>query len=83
METKKCITCKKELPIEMFGKSRQTNEGISRRCIDCCKAKEEKKAARRNKINRFWECDLIAKPQRNFDRLGAKRMRDKRLALKD
>ena len=66
--TKRCITCREEKPIEEFGLSKNSRDGHRKQCAICAKAQEERRAVKKGQINRFWECDIIAKPLDSYDR---------------
>lgn len=75
-KTKRCITCREEKPIEEFGLSRNSRDGHRKQCTICAKAQEGRRAEKKNQIVRFWECDIIAKPLKDYD--GEERLRKER-----
>ena len=77
-KTKRCITCREEKPLEEFGLSRNSRDGHRKQCAICAKAQEDRRAAKKNQIVRFWECDIIAKPLKDYDREESERLREKR-----
>lgn len=82
-KTKRCITCREEKPLEEFGLSKGSRDGRRKQCAICAKAQEERRAAKKNQINRFWECDIIAKPLKDYDREEKEKLREKRKAQKE
>lgn len=78
METKRCVSCKELKPIEEFGRSRQTKSGFGKHCLSCAQKKAEKKRAKKDLYNRFWECDVIAKPIGDFKWDAAEKLQKRR-----
>jgi hypothetical protein len=58
VQTKRCCTCKCQVPIDQFNKNRTTRDGLEKRCPECIKT------ARRNDLERI-QADPMAREARN------------------
>lgn len=66
METYKvCTKCGRQLPVKEFGYSKANPDGYTNLCNDCKaeKAKRLKERHQARRAVRFWECDIIARPE--------------------
>lgn len=66
METYKvCTKCGRQLPVKEFGYSKANPDGYTNLCNDC-RAEKAKRLKERQQVRRavrFWECDIIARPE--------------------
>lgn len=59
METyKTCPHCGRRLPLTSF--NRLTSNKYTQKCTDCIKSINENRKSK----ERFWECDIIARPDK-------------------
>lgn len=66
METYKvCPKCGRQLPVKEFGYSKANPDGYTNLCNDCRaeKAKRLKERQQARRVVKFWECDIIARPE--------------------
>lgn len=75
METKVCKKCGRELELTELGYSKQTTDGYAPHCNDCRLAinARQKAAEDARRAARFWECDIIAKPEKDIKYISKKR----------
>lgn len=61
---KTCKRCGRTLPIEEFAPSITTIDGYNKLCHECrlVKVNRDKDKRHADKLKRFWECDIIARP---------------------
>ena len=62
---KVCPKCGRQLSVKEFGYSKANPDGYTTLCNDCRveKAKRLKERQQARRVVRFWECDIIARPE--------------------
>lgn len=65
IEKKRCKRCGRELELTEFGFSKATTDGYMSICQECRaeRAKRLKERQQARRAIRFWECDIIARPE--------------------
>lgn len=65
IEKKRCKRCGRELELTEFGFSKVTTDGYMSICQECRaeRAKNLKERHKARRAVRFWECDIIARPE--------------------
>lgn len=65
---KKCSHCQRVLPTTEFIQSVVSADGYYNLCDDCRKERAEKirQKSLAKRAVRFWECDMIARPDKDF-----------------
>ena len=68
IEKKVCAKCGRELPITHFAKSYTPPDGYRKYCNECRAERDKKRKAetKAKRDMRFWECDIIARPERGI-----------------